>query len=385
MAEGFQALGELLAGGVDTETARLEGLLEGSKAQDALAKARIRVDEAKQRLELEANLVASGEFTKGQAKAAAASVRSGGGNILQATQALGETFEQDVRQSILDESDIGIGEINRRRASIAPGGLLDPVQFGPGGELSVELLGPEAGGIDITPTGQAQIGADVSLTNLRDEKRLHPEKFRSPGTTVNVGGQSLSEQLLAEDGTDRISVIPEGFDAEEAFGAESFVTGGVNAISDFFGMGNQFQAAAVANEVIGNLQVRTKTTMLALQNSTRTSKHLLDMFGTYAEKPRSLFRGDDLAVIRLENTIATARRFAERTATLLDRAELKSTRDKLSKEFLAVSDLVTDYEDVLASITSGDNEKVLSATDAPNLEDWSVVTTDAESDTDDLE
>lgn len=382
MAEGFQALGELLAGGVDTETARLEGLLEGSKAQDALAKARIRVDEAKQRLELEANLVASGEYTKGQAKAVSASIRSGGGNVLQSTQALGETFEQDVRQSILNEPDIGIGEINRRRASIAPGGLLDPVQFGPGGELSVELLGPEAGGIDITPTGQAQIGADVSLTNLRDEKRLHPEKFRSPGTTVNVGGQSLSEQLLAEDGTDRISVIPEGFDAEEAFGAESFVTGGVNAISDFFGMGNQFQAAAVANEVIGNLQVRTKTTMLALQNSTRTSKHLLDMFGTYAEKPRSLFRGDDLAVIRLENTIATARRFAERTATLLDRAELKSTRDKLSKEFLAVSDLVTDYEDVLASITSGDNEKVLSAT---NLEDWSVVTTDAESDTDDSE
>jgi len=383
VAEGFQALGELLAGGVDTESARLEGLLEGSKAQDALAKARIRVDEAQQRLELEANLVASGEYTKGQAKAVTASIRSGGGNILQSTQALGETFEQDVRQSILDDPNMSIGEINRRRASIAGGGLLDPFQFGPGGELATELLGDEAGELFTTETGKAQIGADESLTNLRKEKTEHPERFRSPGTTVNVGDRPLSEQLLAEDGTDRISVIPEGFDAEEAFGFESFVTGGLNAISDFFGMGAPAEAAAVANEVIGNLQVRTKTTMLALQNSTRTSKHLLDMFGTYAEKPRSLFRGDDLAVIRLENTIATARRFADRTATLLDRAELKSTRDKLSKEFLAVSDLVTDYEDVLASITSGDNEQLLQA--IPELPDGWTVVTDEESDQDDLE
>jgi len=382
VAEGFQALGELLAGGIDREGARAEGRLAGAKSIDALHKARIRVDEAQQRLELEKAGIDAG-MEPAQAKFMSTSFRAGAGNVKQSSEALSEQFELGVRKSILDDEDISIGEINRRRSAIAPGGLLDPIQFGPGGELAVELLGPDAGGIDITPTGKAQIGADVSLTNLRDEKRLHPEKFRAPGTTVNIGEGTLSEQLLADDGSDRISVIPEGFDAEEAFGAESFVTGGINAISDFFGMGNQFEAAAVANEVIGNLQVRTKTTMLALQNSTRTSKHLLDMFGTYAEKPRSLFRGDDQAVIRLENTIATARRFADRTAKLLDRAELKSTRDKLSKEFLAVSDLVTDYEDVLASITSGENEKVLQA--APELPDGWTVTTDGQSDLDDAE
>ena len=39
MAEGFQALGELLAGGVDREGARAEGRLAGAKSVDALKKA----------------------------------------------------------------------------------------------------------------------------------------------------------------------------------------------------------------------------------------------------------------------------------------------------------------------------------------------------------
>ena len=385
MAEGFQALGELLAGGVDRQGAFNEGLLEGSKAQEALAKARIRVDEAKQRLELEDNLVASGEYTIGQAKAAVSSFRAGAGNILQSTQALGETFEQDVRQSILDEPDIGIGEINRRRSAIAPGGLLDPFQFGPGGELFSELLGPEAGDLQVSPTGKAQIGADVALTDLRAEKTAHPERFRAPGTTVNVGGKSLSEQLLGEDDENRISVIPEGFDAEEAFGLESIFTTGINKFTDMVGLGNMFEASAVAREVIGNLEVRTKSVMLMLQDSGRSSKHLMDLFGTYAAKPTELFNGDEAAIIRLENTVAAARRFASRTATLLDRAELKSTRDKLSAELFSISDLVTDYEDVLDSMLNGPGEAMGQAAGVQNLEDWSVVTTDAESDTDDLE
>jgi len=384
VAEGFEAFGELLGGGIDREGSRAEGRLAGAKSIDALHKARIRVDEAQQRLELEAAGVAAG-MEPAQAKFMSTSFRAGAGNVKQSSEALSEQFELGVRKSILDDEDIGIGEINRRRASIAPGGLLDPIQFGPGGELAVELLGPEAGGIETTATGDAQIGADVALTNLRKEKTLHPERFRSPGTTVNVGDGTLSEQLLAEDGTDRISVIPEGFDAEEAFGLENVVATGINKFTDMIGLGNMFEASAVAREVVGNLEVRTKSTMLMLQNSGRSSKHLLDMFGTYATKPTELFNGDAAAMIRLENTIATARRFAKRTATLLNRAELKSTRDKLSGELFAISDLVTDYEDVLESMINGPGVKIKDVVDVPNLEDWSVSSTDPESATDDLE
>lgn len=376
---------DLLAGGVDREGARAEGRLAGAKSVDALAKARIRVDEAQQRLELEGNLVASNLFSKEQAKVISSTHRAGAGNIQQSTAALGDIFETDVRQSILDEPEIGIGEINRRRAAIAPGGLLDPIQFGPGGELATELLGPEAGDIFTTETGEAQIGADVSLSNLRDEKAAHPERFRAPGTTVNVGGGTLSEQLLASDGSDRISVIPENFDAEEAFGLESVAATGINKFTDMIGLGNMFEASAVAREVVGNLEVRTKSTMLMLQNSGRSSKHLLDMFGTYAAKPTELFNGDANAMIRLENTIATARRFATRTATLLDKAQLKSTKDKLSAELFAITDLVTDYEDVLESMINGPGQAIKDAVDVPNIEDWSVSSTDAESATDDLE
>lgn len=358
MAEGFQALGELFSGGIDREGARLEGLLEGSKAQDALAKARIRVDEAKQRLELEQNLISSDLFSPEQAKVISSTIRSGGGNIEQATGALGDIFEQDVRRSILEDKDIGIGEINRRRAAIAPGGLLDPVQFGPGGELAVELLGPEAGGIDVTQTGKAQIAADVSLTNLRDERRLNPERFRNV-TNVNIGDVPLSQQLLGEEGG--VSVVPEGFKAEQAFGAESFITGGINAVTDFIGAGNMFEAAAQAKEVVGNLAVRTKLTMLAIQQgSNRTSKHLLELMGTYAEKPMSLFRGDDQAVIRLENTIATLKREFERTKQKIDSPTKKTpTRQgDLEDKLFALADIVADYEAVLESINRGDNETI---------------------------
>ncbi len=361
MAEGFQALGELLSGGVDREGAFNEGRLEGAKSIDALAKARIRVDTAKQRLELEQNLIESDLFSPEQAKVIASANRAGAGNISQSTTAIGDIFEQDVRQSILDDEDIGIGEINRRRAAIAPGGLLDPVQFGPGGELSVELLGDEAGGIETTPTGDAQIGADVSLTELRKERTLHPERFRNV-TNVNVGdSRPLSEQLLGEEGG--VSVVPEGFDAEAAFGAESFVTAAINGISDFVGLGNLAPAAAQAKEVTGNLQVRTKLTMLAMQQGrNRTSKHLLDLMGTYAEKPATLWRGDDQAVIRLENTIATLRREFERTKTKIDSPTKKTpTRQgDLEDKLFALADIVADYEAVLESINRGDNEKVQS-------------------------
>lgn len=359
MAEGFQALGELLAGGIDREGARAEGRLSGAKSIDALAKARMRVDEAKQRLEIKQTAIAAG-VPEAQAEFLSNTVRSGGGNVLQGSQALSEQFELGVRKSILDEPDIGIGEINRRRAAIAPGGLLDPIQFGPGGELSVELLGDEAGGIETTETGRAQIGADVALTKLRDKRRTNPELFRNV-TNLNVGDVPLSEQLLGEEGG--VSVVPENFDAEAAFGAESFITTGINAVSDFVGIGNLAPAAAQAREVIGNLSVRTKLTMLAIQQgSNRTSKHLLDLMGTYAEKPMTLFRGDDLAVLRLENTIATLKREFERTKIKMDSPSKKTpTRmGDLEDKLFALADIVADYEAVLESIGDGSNEKVQS-------------------------
>jgi hypothetical protein len=361
VAEGFQALGELLAGGIDREGAFNEGRLAGAKSVEALAKARIRVDEAQQRLEFKQSAIAAG-MEPAQADFLSTTFRAGAGNVLQGSQALSEQFELGVRKSILDEPDIGIGEINRRRSAIAGGGLLDPIQFGPGGELAVELLGPEAGGIDVTQTGAAQISADEALAAKRVEQTLHPERFRSPGTTVNIGDVPLSQQLLGEEGG--VSVVPEGFEAESAFGAESFITTGINAVSDFFGAGNLAPAAAQAREVIGNLEVRTKLTMLAIQQgSNRTSKHLLDLMGTYAEKPMSLFRGDDLAVLRLENTIATLRREFERTKTKMDSPGKKTpTRQgDLEDKLFALADIVADYEAVLESINSGNNEKVQAA------------------------
>lgn len=358
MSDGFETFGKVLGGGIDREGAFQEGLLTGAKTQDALAQARIRVDQARQRLEIEQTAIDAG-VPPAQAKFISNTVRSGGGNVNIATQALGNIFEQDVRQGIFDDPTLGIGEINRRQAAIATGPF-DPIQFGPGGELATDIFGPEAGDIGITPTGTAQISADEELAALREERRLNPERFRNVTNISLPSAKTLSEELLGEEGG--ISVIPENFDAEEAFGLESFVTGGINAVTDFVGAGNVFEAAAQANEVIGNLEVRTKLTMLAIQQgSNRTSKVLLDLMGTYAEKPRSLFRGDDQAVLRLQNTIAALRREFERTKQKIDSPTKKTpTRQgDLEDKLLALADIVADYEQVLASIARGDSEAVL--------------------------
>ncbi len=359
MADGFETFGEVLGGGIDREGAFQEGLLTGAKTQDALAKARIRVDQARQRLEIEQTAIDAG-VPPAQAKFISNTVRSGGGNVNVAAQALGQFQETGVRSQIADLStDLGLGDINRLLASQATGPI-NLQQFGPGGELSAALFGPEAGDIGITPTGTAQISADEELAALREERRLNPERFRNVTNISLPSAKTLSEELLGEEGG--ISVIPEDFDAEEAFGLESFVTGGINAVTDFVGVGNVFEAAAQANEVIGNLEVRTKLTMLAIQQgSNRTSKVLLDLMGTYAEKPRSLFRGDDQAVLRLQNTIAALRREFERTKQKIDSSTKKTpTRQgDLEDKLLALADIVADYEQVLASIARGDSETVL--------------------------
>ena len=359
MSDGFETFGQVLGGGIDREGAFQEGLLTGAKTQDALAKARIRVDEARQRLEIEQTAIDAG-VPPAQAKFISNTVRSGGGNVLQGAQALGQFQETDVRSQIADlGTELGLGDINRLLASQATGPV-NLQQFGPGGELSAALFGPEAGDIGITPTGTAQIGADEELAALREERRLNPERFRNVTNISLPSAKTLSEELLGEEGG--ISVIPENFKAEEAFGLESFVTGGINAVTDFVGAGNVFEAAAQANEVIGNLEVRTKLTMLAIQQgSNRTSKVLLDLMGTYAEKPRSLFRGDDQAVLRLQNTIAALRREFERTKQKIDSPTKKTpTRQgDLEDKLLALADIVADYEQVLESISRGTSEAVL--------------------------
>lgn len=345
--DGFGLLGEVLGGGINREEAFLEGQLLGNKTAEAMAKARIRRDEAEQRLQLKQALRDLG-IDERQAAGLETVLRGGFGNIRQGTQALGDIFEQQQRAAVVDpEVTPEVGDINRRLAGLASSPV-DPVQSA-GAGLFAELFGPQAGEVQVAPTGEADIEADRQLALLREAKRLHPELFRSGGTTVNIGDKTLSESLLPEGGE---SIVPEDIRAEEAFGAESFVKGGINALADFIGAGTPFEAEAQAKTVLAELSARTQIALRADVPGGRPPVIVQELLARYAEDPRQLFRGDELARKNLETTVAALKRSRDRAKLLLDAPTKKTpTRQgQLEDAFVSLSDTVADYEAILESI-----------------------------------
>jgi hypothetical protein len=349
--EGFFQLGEMLAGGgIDREGARLEGLDVGSKivarraaTTNALAQARLRVDEAENKLKL-----ADAIEKLGGPREVAVLLRAGV-NPEQLTGALGDIQTQGFRETV---ADTGVPFTERQASAQAiEGKVVDPFQtVGPG--LFADVFDPSAGP-QVTQVGEANIAATgaledarTQLARLREEKRLHPDRFKASATDTPGG---LAETLLGDEGG--VSVVPEDIVAEEAFGAEAFAKGGINALADFIGLGTPFVKEAQANEVLGNLKVRTQIVMLK-RVSGRQSKFLLQLLGTYAEDPRALFRGDAKAVQRLTNTVVALERDLKRTKDLLNAPTKKTpTRQgELEDALFALADLVADYKNILESL-----------------------------------
>lgn len=354
---GFFSLGEmLLGGGIDREGARLEGLDIGSKIKarqastaNALAQARLRVDEQEQR----EGLADAIESIGGPAEFATF-IRAGV-NPEQITGAMGDIQSQGFRTTI---SDAGVPFSERQAAAQAvEGKVVDPFQS-VGTGLFADVFDPSAG-VQVAPTGQANIGATQALeqeriaqAELRDEKRLHPERFKS-STTINLG-TSLSEAILP--GGAGESIIPKDIDAEEAFGAESFFKGGANAFLDFLGAGTPFPKEAQANAVLGELSARIQIAMRA--DVFRPNLQIQTLLARYAEDPRQLFRGDDLGRQNLTTTLASLKRSFGRIQDQLDSPTKKTpTRQgKLEQGLFALADTIADLEAVLESLNRTSDE-----------------------------
>ncbi|MEE9311799.1 MAG: hypothetical protein V3V10_05230, partial [Planctomycetota bacterium] len=293
MADGFFSLGEMIAGGgIDREGARLEGLDIGSKiaarravTANALAQARLRVDEQENREGL-ADAMDDLKLPRELAVAVRAGV-----DPKQITGALLEQQEFGNRESI---ADVAIPFEQRQAAAQAvQGTVAKPFQFGPGGDLYADVFNPGDAPV-LSETGPSAIDADVALAEQRrasaalsDEKRLHPDRFKS-SAGAGASNVPLADQILP--GGEGESIIPEGFTAEEGLGAEAFFKGGVNALSDFIGLGIQFPEEAQANAVLGELSARIQIAMRA--DVFRPNLQIQELLGRYAEDPRQLFRGD---------------------------------------------------------------------------------------------
>ena len=310
---------------------------------NALAQARLRVDEAENKLKLADALE---EF--GAPPEIAVFLRAGA-NPEQITGALGDIQTQGFRETV---SDVGVPFTERQASAQAiEGKVVDPFQtVGPG--LFADVFDPSAGP-QLTPVGEADIAATgaledarTQLARLREEKRLHPDRFKTSATGTPGG---LAELILP--GGEGTTVVPEDIVAEEAFGAEAFAKGGINALADFVGLGTPFVSEAQANEVLGNLKVRTQLVMQARVPG-RPSTFLLQLLGTYAENPRQLFRGDAKAVQRLTNTTAALERDLQRTKDVLNSPTKKTpTRQgELEDALFALADIVADYKKILESL-----------------------------------
>ncbi len=353
MPSGFFDLGNAIVGGdIDREGARLEGLNLGSQIQarratttKALADARLRVDEAEAKEDL---ADAMEELFGDQGRALAVQLRSGG-TIKDVMGGLLEQQELGFRGTIADDA---LPLSTRQSAAQAvEGKVVDPFQIS--GGLAASVFEGDLQPAPVTPTGAAQIGANEALARQRDasaalntEKRLHPDRFKA---STKATPDSLAEAILP--GGQGTSIVPGTINAEEAFGAEAFFKGGTNAVSDFIGLGTPFEDEAQANEVLGNLAVRTQMVMQSRVPG-RPSQFLLQLLGTYAEKPRELFRGDAKAIQRLENTVATLNQDLQRTKDALNSptAKTPTRQGQLEDALFSIADLVADYEAILASL-----------------------------------
>ena len=338
----------IAGGGIDREGARLEGLDAGSKIQarrattiNALAQARLRVDEQ------EANLgLADAIEELGLPREMAVHLRAGG-SIKDLTGGLLEQQEFGNRESI---ADLAVSPQQRLQNAQAVNVPNQPFQFGPGGDLFSSVFGP-GDAPELSLTGPAAIDADVALA---EQRRASADLSRFKISALAAGETPLAELILP--GGEGESIIPADIDVEEAFGAEAFLKGGVNALFDFVGAGTPFEAEAQANTVLRELASSTQIVLsFALIGGRRFPLSLQKLIARYAEDPRQLFRGDSKSKSNLTSTIALLKRSLKRTQDQLNVPSKLGTRTptrsgNLVQSLLAIADLVADYERILASI-----------------------------------
>ena len=189
----------------------------------------------------------------------------------------------------------------------------------------------------------------VAAAKLSDERREHPDRFKA-STKAGLSDKPLAEEILGDTGA--ISVIPDEFRAEEAFGAESFFKGAANALVDFVGGGTPFEQQAKAQTVLNEMSARTQIVLRADVPGGRIPLVVQELLARYAEDPTQLFRGDELGRQNLTSTVTALSRALQRTKDQIN-SPTKKTPTKIGKledALFALTDLVEDYTRVLASI-----------------------------------
>ena len=335
-----ESIGLALTGGdIDREGARLEGLNLGSQIQarrastvNALAQARLRRDEAEARESLAENLELGGN------SAIAATIRAGGNPEQMVGAQLGQQ-EFGLRDII---SDVSIPFEERQAAAQGiEGKVVDPFQFGPGGDLFTNVFTP-GDAPELTETGPAAIDADVALAEQRrasaalsDERRLHPERFKSNVTINTPGTQPLGDAILADIGE---STIPSDIEPELATGVTGALRSGANTLFDIANANLPWPEADAAQNAMTDLHKRT---MIVGQQSVpgRPSNYLMQQLEAFGVTPNDVFRGDQRSLSRMSQTSSFLGGEIDRLRRILNAGRLTPSR-------------IADHEDALRNLAA---------------------------------
>lgn len=193
MPTGWQALGDVLGGGIDRQGAYDEGRLRTAQTEGALLAARERqlknlTTEAQMReqAKLDDTYAAMGVPNP---REMATITRSGlASDFSQATTGMGNVQEYNFRETLADPT-APLGEQFAAGQGVQ-GKVLSPYEFN--GQNVVDVRAPAAPGaappIFTTPIGQAQIGADQALTNLRTVQAGDPDYRTASGSGSDAPG-----------------------------------------------------------------------------------------------------------------------------------------------------------------------------------------------------
>ena len=352
MAEnGFFSLGQIIAGGDPRpgEKAFLEGLDTGSRirsrnasTENALQNARLRRNKAEAQDELKS---LSEEL--GVDPAMITSSLAG----IDPRQFTGAQADQQIggfRETI---ADVAIPFEQRQAAAQAvEGKVVDPFQFGPGGELFSDVFNPE---VQTSVTGESQIALDAANADkarakaaLDTKKRTNPELFKS-STTFNIGtdGKGLGDTILEDIGA---STIPADIKPEKATGITGFGAALANSAFDMVNVNLPFPDTDVAANAMVDLMTRTQITgQQAIPG--RPSNYLMLQLAQFGVSPNNPFKGDQKSLNRMSQTSRFLGGEIDRLRRVLNGGRLTKTNlGKAEDALRAIAALKQDYDVVIS-------------------------------------
>ncbi len=348
---GFFSLGQIIAGGDPRpgEKAFLEGLDTGSRirsrnasTESALQNARLRRNKAEAQEELKSLSEELGVDPSMITSAIA------GIDPRQFTGAQADQQTSGFRETI---ADVGLPFEQRQAAAQAvEGKVVDPFQFGPGGELFSDVFNPE---VQTSVTGEAQISLDQARTDkakadaaLATKKRTNPELFKS-STTFNIGadGKGLGDTILQDIGA---STIPADIKPETATGITGFGAALANTAFDVANVDLPFPDTDKAANAMTDLMTRTQITG---QQSIpgRPSNYLMLQLATFGVSPNNPFKGDQKSVNRMTQTSRFLGGEIDRLRRILNGGRLTKTNlGKAEDALRAIAALKKDYDVVIS-------------------------------------